>query len=172
MNIEQLAGADLDYWTARAEGHIAELCGLHGLRYCRIDVYPDGHQFYQPTENWLLAAAIAHRRRYTQYPRLDRYNDATHQWVWLAEAQQNSQFHGQFVDASPRVAICRLRVAEAIAEGSLNVDREPVAREPDPVYEQLGISMMNDEQAFASFQRWKELCRPSAYSAVSTKEQS
>ena len=32
---------------------------------------------------------------------------------WLAEAQMNPDVHGMFIDESPKVAICRLRVAEA-----------------------------------------------------------
>lgn len=160
MNIEQLVGADLDYWTARAEGHQADLCALHGLRYCRVDVYPDGHKFYQPSENWLLAAEISRRRRYTQYPRQDRTAEDSRQWVWLVEAQQSPQFQGQFVDVDPRVAICRLRVAEAIADGTLSIDRAPVLREPESALEQRGIASMTDEQAAQSFQRWKAFYHP------------
>jgi hypothetical protein len=159
MNIEQLTGADLDFWTARAEGHQAELMAKHGMRYCQIDVYPTGHQFYQPTHNWLLAAAIAHARRYTQYPRLDRAADGGAVWVWIVEAQQNPQFHGQFVATDARFAICRLRVAEAAAEGALDIASIAVPHDPDDMLEQRAIATLSDEQAAMSFERWKNFRR-------------
>lgn len=120
MNIDELNGADLDYEVAKAEGFAARICRMYGLSYCRVDTPEVGYQVYQPTGNTKLAADIAFKRHYTLYPRLDRCgNGEPPQWIWLAEAQQNPIFHGQFVDPSAPVAICRLRVAEAQAERSI-----------------------------------------------------
>ncbi|MBU7436503.1 phage protein NinX family protein [Paraburkholderia fungorum] len=120
MKIEDLVGAELDYWVARAEGHTAELRGLYGQKYCRIDVQQVGYQIYAPTENSNLAAEIVFRRAYTLYPHPCLDDQGFQRTYWLAEAQMNKRFHGMFRDLLPRVAICRLRVAEAIAERALD----------------------------------------------------
>ncbi|MCX4154979.1 MULTISPECIES: hypothetical protein [Paraburkholderia] len=120
MKIDDLIGAELDYWVARAEGFTAELRGLYGQHYCRIDVQQVGFQIYAPTENSQLAADLAFRRNYTLYPHPCLDDMGTQKTYWLAEAQMNKRFHGMFRDLQPRVAICRLRVAEAIAERALD----------------------------------------------------
>ncbi|WP_175425601.1 phage protein NinX family protein [Trinickia violacea] len=117
MNVEELCGAELDYEVALAEGFEAQLCRMYGWSYCRIDVPHHGYSVYEPTHNWQLAGRIYDRQHYTLYPRLDRRaGGAPPVWVWLAEAQNNPHWRGQFVAESPLVAICRLRVAEAAAE--------------------------------------------------------
>lgn len=120
MEIDKLCGAELDYWVAKAEGFNPELRHLYGQSYCRIDVQESaGYVIYQPTDNTKLAADIAFRQSYTLYPHPCCDEKGETQKLWLAEAQWNKSFHGTFVDASPRVAICRLRVAEAIAKKKL-----------------------------------------------------
>lgn len=124
MNVKELKGAELDYWVARAEGHVASLHEMYGQRYCRIDIPHGGYQIYTPTENSNLAAEITFRRAYTLYPHPCLDERGVQNTIWLAEAQMNKRFHGMFTDRLPRLAICRLRVAEAIAERVLNLDEE------------------------------------------------
>jgi hypothetical protein len=112
MNVSQLSGAQLDYWTARAEGMQAEVKRACGMDWCQIDVEHIGYLQYQPSENWHLTAPIAERGRYVTYP---RYREDG-KLEWLAEAQLNPNYHGIMVDESPKVAICRLRVAEVFGE--------------------------------------------------------
>lgn len=117
MDIDQLKGAELDFWVARAEGMEAELKSLYGQSYCKVAVHDShGYIVYEPSQNSKLAAEIAFRQCYTLYPHPCLDDQGQTQKLWLAEAQWNKHFHGTFVDSSPRVAICRLRVAEAIAE--------------------------------------------------------
>ncbi|MGF6764039.1 hypothetical protein P3T24_004370 [Paraburkholderia sp. GAS33] len=116
MDIDELTGAELDFWVAKAEGMDAELKSLYGQSYCRVDINPTGFIIYEPTQNSKVAAEIAFRQCYTLYPHPCLDQQGHTQKLWLAEAQWNKRFHGTFVDASPHVAICRLRVAEAIAE--------------------------------------------------------
>lgn len=156
MKIDELKGAELDYWVALAEGFPAELCRMHGQNYCRIDVIPSGYQVYEPTSNSQLAGDIAFRRHYTLYPRPLAARGQL-RTEWLAEAQMNPRYHGMFADESPRVAICRLRVAEAFAEGELS-KRGSAARLPDHVYETRGLRLMTDEQAEQSYFRWRTAC--------------
>jgi hypothetical protein len=104
MNVAQLTGALLDYWTAKAEGLSPELKHACGADYCLV-----GELEYRPSDNWHIAAPIAERQRYVTYPRVR--DDG--KLEWLAESQMNPDFHGIMVDESPKVAICRLRVAEA-----------------------------------------------------------
>ncbi|MDR5776270.1 MULTISPECIES: phage protein NinX family protein [unclassified Caballeronia] len=108
MNVDQLTGAQLDYWVARAEGMQAEVKHACGADWCQIDVQHVGYLQYQPSENWHITAPIAERQRYLTYPRLREDGKLE----WLAEAHLNPDFHGMCTDESPKVAICRLRVAE------------------------------------------------------------
>jgi hypothetical protein len=172
VNIDQLGGADLDYWTARAEGHTAELISMHGLSCCRIDVYGVGYQVYQPTENWLLAGEIARRRHYTQYPRRDRTRGGGAQWVWLVETQQNPNFHAQFVDPEPRIAICRLRVAEALAAHLLIGGAQSLPTESACVLEARALAAMSGEQCELSYLRSKNFRRHADQPAVQLEERS
>jgi hypothetical protein len=112
VNVEQLSGADLDLAVARAEGFDAQIQQVYGEPGCVIDVPWQGYRFYAASESVKLAASIAFRQHYTLYP--SRVGGV---WGWLAEAQHNPNFHGQYSDGSPLVAICRLRVAEARFEG-------------------------------------------------------
>jgi hypothetical protein len=118
MRIENLTGAELDCWVARAEGFRTEVVKANGMEYCRIDVETVGHQFYQPTQNPVITAPIQFRQRYTLYP-LDRLDGeiGVPQRFWIAEAQMNPDFYDLYSDEFPLVAICRLRVAEAVAAG-------------------------------------------------------
>ncbi|MBW0450858.1 phage protein NinX family protein [Paraburkholderia phenoliruptrix] len=118
MNASDLIGAHLDCWVARAEGFRAEVIKANGMEYCRIDVETVGHQFYQPTQNPAITAPIQFRQRYTLYP-LDETSSkgAGTRRIWIAEAQMNQDFHDMYRDEQPLVAICRLRVAEAVAAG-------------------------------------------------------
>ncbi|BCQ23140.1 DUF2591 family protein [Caballeronia sp. NK8] len=109
MNVDQLSGAWLDYWTARAEGLQAEVKRACGADWCEMNVERIGPLQYQPSGNLSISAPIALRQRYLTYPRLRDNGELE----WLAEAQLNPDFHGIFVDESLTVAICRLRVAEA-----------------------------------------------------------
>ncbi|CAL8476421.1 phage protein NinX family protein [Caballeronia sp. S22] len=109
MNVAQLSGAWLDYWTARAEGLQAEVKRACGMDWCQVDVHSVGYIQYQPSDNWHIAAPIAERQRYVTYPRVREDGKLE----WLAESQMNPDFYGIMVDESPKVAICRLRVAEA-----------------------------------------------------------
>ncbi|NPT38570.1 phage protein NinX family protein [Paraburkholderia xenovorans] len=122
MNVGELSGAQLDCWVARAEGFRAEVVKANGIEYCRIDVETVGHQFYQPTQNPVITAPIQFRQRYTLYP-LDEISSkgAGTLRVWIAEAQMNPEFHDMFRDEQPLVAMCRLRVAEAIASGVIKI---------------------------------------------------
>jgi Protein of unknown function (DUF2591) len=113
MRVDDLAGAQLDYYVARAEGLPADLIRANGLAYCRIDVPYQGHQLYVPTHNWQLLGPIMVRQRYLLYPRLDAETGKT---VWLAEAQLNFRFHGMYIADEPELALCRLRVAESFGE--------------------------------------------------------
>jgi hypothetical protein len=157
VNIEELKGAELDFWVAKARGLEPELRTVHGQSYCHIDVVAYGYQFYQPTENVLLSGAIAFERHYTLFPRLDACaGGAPSVWVWLAEAQQNPKYHGLFCDESPHVAICRLCVAEWIAE-SLLADSAFRLRSLAPRdFESRGLAAMTDKQAYQSLLRWKQ----------------
>ncbi|SDR18831.1 Protein of unknown function [Paraburkholderia fungorum] len=123
MNVNELKGAALDCWVARAEGFNAELVKANGMEYCRIDVETVGHQFYQPTQNPNITSPILFRQRYTLYP-LDEISSkgAGTRRVWIAEAQMNPEFHDLYRDEQPMVAVCRLRVAEAIAAGIVKPD--------------------------------------------------
>lgn len=112
MRVEELSGAWLDYWTARAEGMEADIQRACGMDWCRIDVQSIGYLQYQPSDNWHIAAPIAERQRYVTYPRLREDGKLE----WLAEAQLNPDFHGMCVDESPKVAVCRLRVMEVFGE--------------------------------------------------------
>jgi hypothetical protein len=116
MEIDKLVGAELDFWTAKAEGLDAELKSLYCQSYCKIAVHDShGYVVYEPTQNSKLAAEIAFRQCYTLYPHPSLDDRGATRKLWLAEAQWNKTFHGTYVDESPLVAICRLRVAEAIA---------------------------------------------------------
>jgi hypothetical protein len=123
VNIAELSGAALDCWVARAEGFKAEVVKANGLEYCRIDVETVGHQFYQPTQNPTITAPIQFRQCYTLYP-LDEISSkrAGTRRVWIAEAQMNPEFHDMYRDEQPMVAVCRLRVAEALATGVISLD--------------------------------------------------
>ncbi len=103
MNVAQLTGAQLDYWTAKAEGHSPELKHACGADYCLV-----GELEYRPSDNWHIAAPIVERQMYVVYPVLR----SERKLEWVAEAGLNPHFYGTFVDESPKVAICRLRVAE------------------------------------------------------------
>lgn len=124
MRIENLTDAELDCWVARAEGFRAEVVKANGMEYCRIDVETVGHQFYQPTQNPVITAPIQFRQRYTLYP-LDELSSkgAGTRRVWIAEAQMNPDFHDMYRDELPLVAICRLRVAEAVAAGIIKPEQ-------------------------------------------------
>lgn len=111
MNVNELAGAELDCSVARAEGFDAEVIRSEGVEYCRVHVESVGYQLYQPTQNRNIAMAIQLERLYTVYPL------GTAQRFWFAEAQMNPDFHGLYRDESALIAICRLRVAEAVALG-------------------------------------------------------
>ncbi|MBN3848161.1 DUF2591 domain-containing protein [Paraburkholderia sp. Ac-20342] len=158
MNIDELKGAELDFWVAKARGFEAEVRSMYGQSYCRIDVHGGGYQIYEPTSNVLLAGAIAFERHYTVFPRRDACAGGVPPvWIWLAEAQQNPNFHGLFCDASPNVAICRLCVAEAIAEKRLVDITElprPAAAAPRD-FDSRGVAAMSDMQAEQSLLRWK-----------------
>jgi hypothetical protein len=156
VNVENLKGAELDFWVAKARGLTPELRSLYGQSYCRINTYGSGYQIYQPTENVLLSGAIAFERHYTLFPRLDACaNGAPSVWVWLAEAQQNPNYYGLFCDPSPHVAICRLCVAEWTAEEQ-QADAAGGRRPPAPRdFESRGLAVLTDEQAFQSLLRWK-----------------
>jgi hypothetical protein len=122
MNVNELSGALLDCWVARAEGFRAEVVKANGMEYCRIDVETIGHQFYQPTQNPVITSPIQFRQRYTLYPMDDRgFKNVVTRRLWIAEAQMNPDFHDLFRDELPLVAICRLRVAEAIAVGVIKI---------------------------------------------------
>ncbi|WP_250528826.1 phage protein NinX family protein [Caballeronia sp. ATUFL_F1_KS4A] len=108
MNVSELSGAQLDYWVAKAEGMDAEVKRACGMEWCQVDVQSVGLIHYQPSDDWHIAAPIAERQRYVTYPRMR----AGGKVEWLAESQLNPEFHGIMVDESPKVAICRLRVAE------------------------------------------------------------
>lgn len=120
MNIVELTGADLDYWAARAEGYAAELVELYGWRYCRIDVYGVGWRQYEPTQNEGLAARLMHSRFYTIGPAPfdEKLQVGGAQRMWMAEAQMSPLFSGLQIDESPWVAICRLRVEEALQQNA------------------------------------------------------
>ncbi len=154
MNANELNGAELDYWTALAEGHRAELRGMYGQKYCRIDVAYDGFHVYAPTGNSAIAAEIAFKQAYTLYPHPCLNDRGTQETIWLAEAQMNRRFHGMHADVDPRVAICRLRVSEAIAEKALDPSRPPRPLLTAAEYEHLALRLLTDEQARASYQRW------------------
>ena len=119
MNLDMLAGAELDYWVARAEGYRADIFELYGRQCCRVDVLDTGWGMYEPTENSKLIGDILFKRKYTLYPHPMNDGQGVLKTIWLAEAQMNRHFHGMYTDEQPRVAICRLRVAEAIADGDL-----------------------------------------------------
>jgi hypothetical protein len=123
VNVNELCGAALDCFVARAEGFRADVIKANGMEYCRIDVEAVGHQFYQPTQNPAITAPIQFRQRYTLYP-LDEISSkgAGTRRVWIAEAQMNPEFHDMYRDELPLVAICRLRVAEALAAGVIKPD--------------------------------------------------
>ncbi|BEU21583.1 hypothetical protein [Paraburkholderia sp. 22B1P] len=159
MNVDHLVGGALDYWTALAEGHRAELRGMYGQDYCRIDVPYDGFQIFAPTTNSKLAADIAFKRAYTLYPHPCLNACGVQETIWLAEAQMNRQFHGMHTDLNPRVAICRLRVSEAIAEGTLDPTKPPRPMLSTAEYEHLALRQLTDDQARMSYQRWA--ARPS-----------
>ncbi|WP_213761798.1 phage protein NinX family protein [Caballeronia sp. dw_19] len=114
MRVDNLHGAQLDYFVALAEGLDATLIHANGMDYCRIDVQHQGESVYVPTHNWTLLGEILKRQRYLLYPRAAE--PGSQEVVWLAEAQLNSSFNGMYADASPELAICRLRVAEAFGE--------------------------------------------------------
>lgn len=114
MRIDELDGARLDYFVARAEGLDAALIHGNGMDYCRIDVQGVGHMVYVPTQNWTLLGPILKRQRYLIYPRAAE--PGAREVVWLAEAQLNSKFNGMYIATSPEIAICRLRVAEAFGQ--------------------------------------------------------
>ncbi|MFM0256085.1 hypothetical protein [Paraburkholderia sediminicola] len=122
MNVHELNGAQLDCWVARAEGFRADVVKANGMEYCRVDVETIGHQFYQPTQNPVITSPIQFRQHYTLYP-LDEISSkgGGTRRVWIAEAQMNPDFHDLFRDELPLVAVCRLRVAEAIATGVIKI---------------------------------------------------
>jgi Protein of unknown function (DUF2591) len=113
MRVDDLTGAALDYYVARAEGLMADLIRANGMAYCRVDVPHQGYLVYVPTHNWQLLGAIVKRQKYLIYPRLDNESGET---IWLAEAQLNASFHGAYIADGPELALCRLRVAEAFGE--------------------------------------------------------
>jgi hypothetical protein len=113
MRVDDLAGATLDYYVARAEGLIADLIRGNGMAYCRVDFPHQGYQVYVPTHNWQLLGPIMVRQLYLLYPRLDAETGKT---VWLAEAQLNRKFHGMYMSDEPELALCRLRVAQEFGE--------------------------------------------------------
>ncbi|WP_174769796.1 phage protein NinX family protein [Paraburkholderia bonniea] len=98
----------LDYRVARAEGYDAWVQAIGGVCVCVIDVYGSGPQVYQPSGSWHLVGPVLARQRYTLYPLVP-------DGVWIAEAQASTVFYGIERDASPLVAVCLLRVAEAAA---------------------------------------------------------
>lgn len=154
MNVNELKGAELDYWTALSEGHRAELRGMYGQKYCRIDIAFDGFHIYAPTANSGLAAEIAFKRGYTLYPHLCLNGQGGQDTIWLAEAQINRCFHGQHTDLDPRVAICRLRVSEAIVEKLIDLSRPAGPLLTPGEYEHLALRQLTDEQARMSYARW------------------
>ncbi|BBP99102.1 hypothetical protein BSFA1_42310 [Burkholderia sp. SFA1] len=108
MNVAQLSGVWLDFWTAKAEGLEPQVKSACGMDWCQVEVQSVGSIQYQPSGNLDIVAPIAVRQRYVTYPRLR--DDG--KLEWLAEAQLNANFHGVFVDESLMVAVCRLRIAE------------------------------------------------------------
>lgn len=119
MNPKDLKGAELDYWTALAEGYDAKLITMYSQSYCRIDIHGTGYAVYEPSVNTKLAADIAFKRLYTLYPHPCLNEMGVQKPIWLAEAQFNKRFHGMQTDESPHVAICRLCVEEELAEGRI-----------------------------------------------------
>jgi hypothetical protein len=121
IKFDDLTGADLDYWVGRAEGHDCEIVELPGWRYCRIDVYGRGWTVYAPSQDGSLAGRILRDRFYTVGPALiaEQKALARADRVWMAEAQMNPIFHDLFIADSPWIAICRLRVAEALSQHDL-----------------------------------------------------
>lgn len=91
------------------------------------------------TDNVVIDDALLRRRRatrlsrsrsrrasdtYTLYPFDEVSNKGVGtRRVWIAEAQMNSGFHDLCRDEKPLVAICRLRVAEAIAAGVIKLEQ-------------------------------------------------
>jgi len=114
MRVDDLSGARLDHFVALAEGLDSALIHANGMDYCRVDIPYQGHMVYVPTQNWTLLGPILKRQRYLLYPRAAE--PGSQEVVWLAEAQLNSRFNGMYADASPELAICRLRVAEAFGQ--------------------------------------------------------
>jgi hypothetical protein len=114
MLVDNLHGAQLDHFVALAEGLDSALIHANGMDYCRVDIPYQGHMVYVPTQNWTLLGPILKRQRYLLYPRAAE--PGSQEVVWLAEAQLNSRFNGMYADASPELAICRLRVAEAFGQ--------------------------------------------------------
>lgn len=110
MKVADLAGAQLDYWTAKAEGFDAQLLHACGMDYCRVDIPYQDYIHYQPTHNWVEAGRILESRNYTLYPRFSGADSKA--VIWLAEAQMTKDFAGMTTDESPLVAVCRLRVHE------------------------------------------------------------
>ncbi len=113
----EMVKAELDLWTARAEGLPASFHEMYGQSYCRVDTL-DGTtaMVYEPSTSWAIAGQIMARQRYTVYP-----VDATGA-EWVAEAQQNAAFHEVVRGRWGPEAICRLRVMEAKAAGLLPVE--------------------------------------------------
>lgn len=114
MRVDDLAGAQLDHFVALAEGLDSALIHANGMDYCRVDIPYQGHMVYVPTQNWTLLGPILERQHYLIYPRAAE--PGSKEVIWLAEAQLNPKFHGMYIDASPEIALCRLRVAEAFGE--------------------------------------------------------
>lgn len=126
MNVSELSGPQLDCWVARAEGKCyttnprqwgnALINELGRLSIAKTSW--DCARYFEPSSNWTHGGPILERQRYTLYP-LDEIgsNGAPTRRVWIAEAQMNPDFHDLYRDELPLVAICRLRVAEAIATG-------------------------------------------------------
>ncbi|MDQ0040803.1 phage protein NinX family protein [Variovorax boronicumulans] len=58
MNTADLSGAELDYWTARADGKHPVISSLAGKLVCLVDGLP-----YAPSSNWQQAGLLIEREK-------------------------------------------------------------------------------------------------------------
>lgn len=124
--IAGLVGSWLDYWMAVTECYEPRRVPVAGGAELRCQVLiPAGWVDYDANQNPMIAMPVMQRRRYTVYPRaIDPIT--CQRYEWMAEAQENPQFHEMMIGSTPMEAICRLRVLEAHSIGQITVKGEDI----------------------------------------------